>query len=101
MKTRHFPVALAHDLPLEWWSEATASVGVRLQSPGAGTSQTGSIDIVESLWSFHGLMRTAKTTKEGKATFSVPVGASGSSKTQTLDMSVVLQEDPFEIFDLQ
>ena len=70
-----------------------------MNTPNNESSKTGSLDVIDSAWSYYRLLEKA-TIVRSMATFTVPVPSSRSA-TQTLDLTLKLGDDPWELFDLQ
>lgn len=86
-------------LSVTWSNQGAAAIGVQMRTPNNESSKTGSLDVIDSAWSYYRLLEKAQIVRS-VATFTVPVPSSRSA-TQTLELTLELGDDPWALFDLQ
>jgi hypothetical protein len=85
-------------LPVPWWNQENAAVGVDLSTPDSPARQHASIGESSSVWSLWRLLLRGQFGADGRVTFRIPVEV--SEARGSVEVSFVFAESPFALFQL-
>lgn len=85
-------------LPVLWWNQENAAVGIDLSTPDSPSRQHASIGESSAVWSLWRLLARGQPGAEGRLTFRIPVEVPGAQGS--IEVSFVFADNPFALFQV-
>lgn len=83
-------------LPVPWWNQENAAVGIDLSTPDSPARQHASLAETQAVWSLWRLLARGQPGEGGQLSFRIPVEVSGGKGD--IEAGFVFAENPFALF---